>query len=142
MLIVHFDKLDRAGYFVANEQITPKEAKFKGKILGPPFPSAYHLRKSRLTVFARLSEFEPINQLFDKFLVDPLASWGVDKYLGLFEQASPNHELIVMCPSCHGHNIDSAVAKAALEYPVVKALITATPDVVRSAIESSHDSAQ
>ena len=103
--------------------------------LGAPFPTAYNLRKAGVPIYARMSEFEPINRLFDKFLVDPLASWGVSKYVSLFEEADPNHELIVVCPSVHGHMMDEAIVKAALEYPVVKGLITTMGSAVQKVID-------
>lgn len=141
MLILHFDHMERSGYFFANEQISVKEAMFKGKILGPPFPSAYNLRKAGITVYARFSEFEPINRLFDKFLVDPLASWNLDRYVQLFKEADQNHELIIVGPSLHGHMTDEQVLKVALDYPIVKGIITRMPGLERI-INVADDSSQ
>jgi hypothetical protein len=111
-------------------------------LLGAPFPSAYHMRKSGLIIYARCSEFEPVNRLFDKFLVDPLVSWGVGKYIDLFKQFDSNHEVLVVCPSVHGHMIDGPIIKAALEYPVIKGLITSMPKLASEIINASKSSSQ
>jgi hypothetical protein len=105
--------------------------------LGVPFPAAYRLRRAGLPVYARYSEFEELNRLFDQFLLDPLASWGVQKYESLIELADPHHELIVVCPSIHGHMMDEAIAQIVLQYPVVKGLITDMPDVVRKVLDAN-----
>ena len=52
---------------------------FEGRSLGffdAPFPSAYYARKASHVVWARFSEYEPLNRLFDRFWVDPLAAIG------------------------------------------------------------------
>lgn len=79
--------------------------KFEGRSLGlfdVPFPSAYCAIKEGLDVWGRLSEFEPLNPLFDKFWVDPLASWDKNRYLSLMAQTELNHKMIIASPELHG----------------------------------------
>ncbi|TFH25949.1 hypothetical protein E4G67_00085 [Candidatus Bathyarchaeota archaeon] len=71
-----------------------------------PFPLAYHARKACLPVYGRISEFEPACLLFDRFLIDPLVSWGTQKYKDLIETTQLNHRLLIMMPSTHGHSLD------------------------------------
>jgi hypothetical protein len=149
MKIIDSNKIWEAGYCEVNKQIDIKEARaiamnkgFCG-FLGAPFPIAYKMRKSGLPIYARYSEFEPINHLFDRFLVDPLASWGVDKYARLISEAQPNHKLIVVCPSVHGHvTLDAELVRRCRHHSVIEGWITATPDVVRRVLdEQSNGSA-
>lgn len=125
---------------VKEAQSIAADRRFLG-FLGAPFPTAYHLRKAGLPIYARLSEFEPVNRLFDKFTVDPLASWGVGKYVNLFKQADPNHELIVVCPSVHGHMTDGQIIEAALDYPMIKGLVTNMPKLAHEILNGADDSA-
>lgn len=88
-----------------------------------PFPSAYFAVKAGLNVCGRISEFEPINHLFSKFWVDPLASQG-SVLTDLFCRTQPNHRLIVASPELHGHGIERAfeawdAIKLKLEWPNV-----------------------
>ena len=90
---------------------------FGKKLLGifdVPFPSAYFATKAGLPVYARLSEFEPVQMLFDKFWLDPLVSWTPKKYLELFGSTSTHHKVVVAAPSLHGHSCatDIRVAQA------------------------------
>lgn len=147
MKIIDSNKMWEAGYYEVNKQINIKEARsiamaneFCG-FLGAPFPTAYHMRKSGLPVYARYSEFEPLNHLFDKFLVDPLASWGIDKYAKLISEAQPNHKLLIVCPSVHGHTtLDVELVRRCRHYSVIEGWITATPDVVRRILNEQSNS--
>ena len=78
---------------------------FEGRSLGffdVPFPSAFYARQQGFKIWARLSEFEPINYLFDHFWVDPLASWTGGKYLSLMAKADQNHKMMIASPELHG----------------------------------------
>lgn len=90
------------------------------------FPSAYDLVKVGLPVLGRISEFEPTCRLFKYHLIDPLTSWGVNRYELLIETTDLNHELYIMMPSTHGHGLitDIAVAKMCAKYPRIKGLVT------------------
>jgi hypothetical protein len=73
-----------------------------------PFPSAYFAIKEGLNVWGRLSEFEPVNHLFSKFWVDPLASQG-EILSDLFCRTQLNHKLIIASPELHGHSLEFAI---------------------------------
>jgi hypothetical protein len=100
------------------------------------FPTAYGLVKTGLPVLGRISEFEPVCRLFRYHLVDPLTSWGVNRYEHLIESTDLNHELYIMMPSTHGHALvtDIAVAQMCSKYPRVKGLVTQFPDEVSDAL--------
>jgi len=71
-----------------------------------PFPSAYFARKEGLPIYARLSEYEPVNRLFDSFWVDPLAAQTFSTHAHLITSTDPHHKLVVACPSLHGHHLE------------------------------------
>lgn len=102
------------------------------------FPEAYKLVKAGLPVLGRISEFEPVCRIFRHHLIDPLTSWGVNRYGKLIEDTDPNHELYIMMPSTHGHGLvtDKAVAEMCAKYPRVKGLVTKYPEELTAHLDN------
>jgi len=118
---------------------------FGDKLIGlfdVPFPSAYFARKAGIPVYGRISEFEPIERLFDRFWIDPLTSWNYKRYVDLLKTTDQNHKVIIAAPSLHGHGpeIDIKVALALMNvlgrFGQVEGIVTKYPQAVEEALRA------
>jgi hypothetical protein len=70
-----------------------------------PLPSAYYAAEAGIEFYGRLSEFEPVSHLTNKYWVDPLRTQYLLDYLNLLEDLDGDCCAIICCPSLHGHNL-------------------------------------
>lgn len=83
---------------------------FGDKLIGlfdVPFPSSFFANKEKLPIYRRISEYESNDtNFYTRFWIDPLLSWGPEKYSILISRNIMYGKIIVACPSLHGQSIE------------------------------------
>jgi len=86
------------------------EEEFGDRLIGlfdVPFPSSFYANKERLPIYRRISEYESNDtNFYTRFWIDPLLSWGPEKYSTLISRNIMYGKIIVACPSLHGQPIE------------------------------------
>ena len=104
-------------FFIDIKQNLPVEylhkimATFRGKSIGlfdVPMPSAYFLTRSGAAFYQRLSEFEPVQYLSNKFWLDPLSYQDPEAFLNVLRRTQQNQEVVFASPELHNNSFEEA----------------------------------